>query len=337
MTIFVVIGHSAYLNIQTTYGGVSYELPETLNVMYNSHFLSLLRGFSGWVYGFHMPMFFMLSGAVLGLKPIAKLDDVIKGKVKRLLIPYFLYGWLFMLPIKRLGNFYTNASLKQAFKGFLSGADSGHLWFLTALFWCLIVFVMLDKLLMRLEINSIYLLLFIAGIISLTYNYLPFDILGLKMGLSYIFYFSIGYVFEKERAQVKTWNYRKTLLALGILVVLEIMNIRYDILNVFFVRISGSFLTLLFCDLCSRIFKKVEYSKIWDFVIRNLFYVYLFHDPLEYIVLRIFFDNELLNYGIGCVFYTFARIVLVFVVSLGLGELVRIAKGQFSLILNKEC
>lgn len=140
-TIYVVVGHSAYLSIATTYGGVSYELPANLNSIYNSFILHLLRQLSVWVYGFHMPLFFMLSGAVFAVRPIASFDKIISSKIKRLLIPYFVYGWLFMIPIKMMGNFYNKESIVQAFNGFLSGTDSGHLWFLTSLFWCILAFV----------------------------------------------------------------------------------------------------------------------------------------------------------------------------------------------------
>ena len=47
-TIFVVIGHSAYLTIKTTYGGVAYELPTNVNHIYSSAVLTWLRFLSGW-------------------------------------------------------------------------------------------------------------------------------------------------------------------------------------------------------------------------------------------------------------------------------------------------
>ena len=85
-----------------------------------------------------VPLFFMLSGAVLALRPLGRFDAVVQSKIKRLIIPYFVYGWLFMLPVKYIGHFYSRESVLQAMQGLLSGQDAGHLWFLTALFWCLI-------------------------------------------------------------------------------------------------------------------------------------------------------------------------------------------------------
>lgn len=67
--------------------------------------------------------------------------------------------------------------------------------------------------------------------------------------------------------------------------------------------------------------------KVVKILIKNLFYVYLFHDPLEYIVLKIFMSNEFLNYSIGCYVYTAFRIVGVFVISIIMGALVTYVKG----------
>lgn len=333
-TIFVVVGHSAYLSIQTSYGGVSYELPENLSVMYNTPILTWIRNISGWVYGFHMPLFFMLSGAVLALKPLSGFDKVVKSKVKRLLIPYFVYGWLFMFPVKRLGNFYDNSSVRLALKGFLSGADSGHLWFLTALFWCIIIFVAMVKLLNKIGIKSIYALFFLSGIVYFTYSYLPFDVLGIKTGLSYLIYFCIGYIFEIERKKNEKWNMKKTVLAYIILLILEILHFKYDILNLFFLIIAGSFMTYLLADILDRIFVHVSEKKWWKVVTRNLFYIYLFHDPMNYLVLRFFMGRRLLETGFGCVMFTISRTCIIFIVSMILGEIVSYMKKKIVCVLN---
>lgn len=336
-TIFVVVGHSAYLTMQTTYGGVEYILPQNLSIVYNFKIMDFFRYLSGWVYTFHMPLFFMLSGAVLALKPMAVFDKFFKSKVKRLLIPYFVYSWLFMLPVKWLGNFYDTDSLKAAMKGVLSGQDSGHLWFLTALFWCLIIFVALKKFLDRLNITSVYGLLLLSGVIQLCVGYAPFDILGMKKGLGYIFYFSLGYIFQIERRSHKKWNIRKTITATIILFVLEYINKRYSIINSFFLIIIGSFLTFLLADICDRMFPKILKKRLGKIVIRNLFYVYIFHDPLEYIVLRIFFNNAFLESGLGCILYIICRTMGIFIVTIILGEGVRVLKKIMNGILCDRC
>ncbi len=325
-TIFVVLGHGAYLNIQTTYGGAVYELPENLSHVYFWPVLVWWREIAGWVYGFHMPLFFMLSGAVLAIRPMGSFDQIFRAKTKRLLIPYFVYGWLFMLPVKRLGLFYDNASLIEAMRGFLSGEDSGHLWFLTALFWCMLVFVIIKKILDKMGVQSIYAVLLTAGAVQLLYTSIPFDILGLKSGLGYLFYFAVGYVFECERNTHDKWSIKTDLLAFAICLALEVINREYGILDKFFTIMTGSFMTYMAADICDGIFHGISENKVWKMIIRNLFYVYLFHDPMEYLVLRLFLGQGLLASGVGCIVYTLCRSFGVFAAAVFMGEIIRYLK-----------
>lgn len=319
--------------MQTTFGGVSYSLPIDTNHLYYSGFMARCIELAGWVYGFHMPLFFMLSGAVLALRPMPSFDHIFKSKIERLLIPYFVCGWIFMLPIKRLGGFYNNSTFIQALNGFLSGMDSGHLWFLTALFWCIIIFCIAYKGLKKLGINSRYALLLLAGLIQLTYSFIPFDILGLKMGLSYIFYLALGYVFECERRIHKKWNMKKILLVYGIMVLLEILNRYYGILNGVFLVLVGSFITYLLADICSRWFTHIAEKKIWNIIIQNLFYVYLLHDPLNYVVLRLFMNSSWLSSSWGCIVFLLSRTVFMFILCIVLGEGIGLVNRVFGKIL----
>lgn len=70
----------------------------------------------------------------------------------------------------------------------------------------------------------VYILLLLCGVVKLTYGFIPFDILGFKTGLNYIFWFALGYVFEIERHQHKKWNMRKTALAYAVTLAIEVGN-----------------------------------------------------------------------------------------------------------------
>ena len=155
-TLMVLIGHSSYLNIHTEIGGISYILHENINPVYYSWPFMLFRKLSGAVYGFHMPLFFMLSGAVLALNDDKDFDSFVSAKIKRLIIPYFVCGLGFMLPVKYLGNFYTSDNFMAAVKSFLVGGESGHLWFLPALFWCTVSFSIARRLLLSKGVKSVY-------------------------------------------------------------------------------------------------------------------------------------------------------------------------------------
>jgi len=324
-TIFVVIGHSVYLKMSTTYGGVAYIIPDDVSSIYYSPFAEVIRFMASWVYGFHMPLFFIMSGAVLALKPIPAFDKFFKSKFKRLLIPYFVYGILYMLPVKYLSGFYDVTGFKKAMTGFLSGQDSGHLWFLPALFWCMLAFMLIKTVISRFT-KSNYALLIASGAVLFLYNYIPFDILQMKKGLAYIFYFTLGYVLENERRENKPWCIRKTLSTIIILSVLEVIHNKYHILNTFFVSLIGSLLTILIAYLCTKLFAKFSESKAFNVITRNLFFVYIFHDPLNYIILKLFIPSNLISSDFGCIMYFVCRTLGVFIVSILLGEMISATK-----------
>ena len=234
-----------------------------------------------------------------------------------------------MLPVKFLGNFYTLKSLPNAYKGFLFGYGSGHLWFLPALFWTIIAFTILKKICEKLKIDNPYVLLLIAGAISLLYKYIPVDVFKFKSGLSYIFWFALGYCFEYERVRNKPWSIKKTSLVLILLSIVIVVGRKFKLLNTFFYIITGSFLIYLLADICNRKFKNISNNKIWKIVIRNLFFVYLFHDPLEYIILRIFMNSNIMRSAIGCIMYGLSRTVGVFIVCIIIGEFVSFIKKKW--------
>lgn len=91
-TFMVVVGHSTYIYIQDMVGGIQYELTEYTNSIYYAEFFEFIRGIANWVYGFHMQLFFFLSGAVLALKPIPKFDDFVIAKFNKLVVPFWAAG-----------------------------------------------------------------------------------------------------------------------------------------------------------------------------------------------------------------------------------------------------
>lgn len=143
-TVMVVVGHSVYY----TWSGDSGNIE--LNIETVSRAYSLLSAYIGqavgWVYGFHMPLFFMLSGALYTYsKKIHSFQELFKTKAMRLIVPYYLVGTLYMFPVKRISGFYMGKDYFTAFQNFLFGSNAGHLWFLLALFWCFLLFYPIEK------------------------------------------------------------------------------------------------------------------------------------------------------------------------------------------------
>ena len=275
-----------------------------------------------------MPLFFMLSGAVLHLKPLKRYDAFCASKIHRLIIPFFLYGFLFMLPVKFLGNFYAQNTISSAYRAFSQGGEAGHLWFLPALFWCMMSFVAIKKIFDRLNIQSLAVLLLSCGIVQIFSSRLPFDFFVLQKGLSYIFYFAVGFSFEPIREKLESLSIRLISALLVLYTIFIALNCKIAFLDTFPCVFFRSFYIVLLALLCSKAFTNLPQSMIFQTLKRNSFNIYLFHDPLEYVVLRLFFSErlQLLHTTTGVIAYCTARTLGVIIASIILGELVQYSR-----------
>jgi fucose 4-O-acetylase-like acetyltransferase len=121
--VFVVLGHSAWIDSAGEYGALHYQLPENLASAYNGWLMTAQRYLVGWVYGFHMPLFFILSGAVYGISDRYNFDILCWKKIKRLFIPFWIYSLGFTIPLMWLGNFYDNSTVIVAYVNALGGSQ----------------------------------------------------------------------------------------------------------------------------------------------------------------------------------------------------------------------
>lgn len=320
--ICVIVGHSAYLHIATKYGSISYDLPQNLSSAYDSLLLILYRRYKTLVYGFVLEFFFAISGAVASFKILPSLDKLCISKAKRLLLPYYLTGIFYMLPLKFIAGFYTKQNLLQAIKVFWHGDESGHLWFLGALFWCFIFFAILQKTLMRLNIKSKIVLLCLACLISVFHKSIPIDFLELRRGASYLVWFTLGYVLDDYRKQynIEEISMKKLLIIFIVLAIFMTLYTMREWLDTVTFALCGiaTFTTLSL--IMTKVFSlyNLHLPKV---LMRNLLCVYLFHDPLNYLILRFAFSKvNLLCSSLGCYLYYAMRTVGIFFVSLAIGE-----------------
>ncbi len=326
-TLCVVVGHSFYTRITETSGGVYYTLPENVHPAYFSLIWDLLSRVAVWVYDFHMPLFFLLSGAVVALRPLPPVGKVIAGRACRLLLPYVLCGLAYMLPVKFLGGFYNGAGLAAAYRGFLLGYDSGHLWFLPALFWCAAVFALLAKLLAPLGRWQPLALLAVSALASWLAGLAPGDLFLFCRGMGYLVWFALGYCFQLLRSRCRPWPLWQALTALAALLALQYLNVRFGMLGSFARALAGCALAFVGARCCTLLLPGLAATGLWRRLVAGSFAVYLFHDPLEYLVLRLFFTGDLLATAAGCCGYYLARLVGVVAVSLLLDRLVQLVKN----------
>lgn len=209
-TILVVIGHSTYLEMGDGLGLIRLSYSD-YSVWIESFPIKLLQFFSSWVYSFHMPLFFMLSGAcysVIGGKAHYNnsLDILASNKAKKLLVPLFVSALLFMLPLKWGVGYYNDVSILTCIKSLLAGENGyGHLWFLLTIFWTFVFFYCIE---VTIGLRSKFLCLIscflLSHIVQVLCNKVYFvDKYLYVRALLNIKYFALGYYFDQCKKDIR--------------------------------------------------------------------------------------------------------------------------------------
>ena len=121
--------------------------PDSIFLGYQNSFFIY---FTKFIYGFHMPLFMMISGAIFDicLNEKNKYHDtklfVIK-KFKRLIIPYLFIGICILPFVLKFVGAIDDSFFDYILYGILLGKNSRHLWYLSNLFFIFIIFSFLPK------------------------------------------------------------------------------------------------------------------------------------------------------------------------------------------------
>lgn len=103
-----------------------------------------------WIFSFHMPLFFLLSGYCFRIEKYKKLRMLIVDKVNSLIIPYikfWIIAFLFTVLIPRWRKELSVAQiLTDIYTGYPSSLNLTSTWYLVALFMCVCIFWTVVKL-----------------------------------------------------------------------------------------------------------------------------------------------------------------------------------------------
>lgn len=102
------------------------------------------------IYLFHMPLFMAISGAVYELSrrkaAYSRFRPFVGNKIRRIIIPYFLAGFLALLPVLVFTTPGLSFSQPSTWFKILLAEDCRHLWYLLALFWIFLLQFGADRL-----------------------------------------------------------------------------------------------------------------------------------------------------------------------------------------------
>lgn len=159
-----------------------------------------------WIYSFHMPLFFLTTGVLYGIKEEKGANQrfKLKSKILTLLLPFFVWSTLYQLFISVLailGGAPAKVTLLSNMKVVIQ-LQGNAMWFLPAMFLSTFFFFLTVRNRVLNIITSC--LLFIAGIIVPDYNCYLSAILRAFIGAVFIAFGFYGYKFFTK--EVKNWQ-----------------------------------------------------------------------------------------------------------------------------------
>lgn len=164
---------------------------------------------SNWIHLWHMPIFFILSGIVLNKSKYlgwSNFKSFLVNRLKTLILPYFCFGFICM-SIGYVLNIIVGLgglSVKEILLAFVINNEripyGGIQWFLTALFFCELFYVVVANIIGTKKITIIVFLLFwLVGFfcryLDGSVSSIPFSILPAIFATPF---FAIGFLFKDK-------------------------------------------------------------------------------------------------------------------------------------------
>ena len=250
------------------------------------------------LYSFHVALFFIISGYLFNIKD-KNFKDFFKEKFLRIMVTYFIWAVLFLLPyilfgknIATTNNFKPTASFKinKLLTNIIigSGKDSAliqntSLWFLPALFSMQIIYYFIVKFVNE---NSKYKLIMLIPIILVAYISTKFLNITLPWGINTVLnvgiFFYLGYLLKEYNLINNDSKLFKTniilfLLCIGILSIFlnprHVSCIEYNYGNFTLALISGSTISINIF----YISYKIQKNKILEYIGKNTMSILILH------------------------------------------------------------
>lgn len=233
------------------------------------------------IYSFHMPLFIFISGCIYGIckrkGKYASWKNLLSNKVKRIIYPYLSFGLLVLAPCM----VYTNLSdnyITYCIKDLFGGGNIRHLWYLLSLFQMYVIAHFLRNVLNRQNwvIVFITIMLFV-----LIYRYAThFNALQLRMTISYIPYFILGYYVGDDSFRMNMSNLRASILLLTSVIVWG-LKYRLPAISVLATEYIVAFLLILAILHFSG--KVHSMGNVGKLILKNGMGIYLWHVVILYL------------------------------------------------------
>lgn len=326
--ISVVIGHRA--------GGNGLLIPTALKV---------------WIYSYHMPLFFFLSGVVFSIDKFTNFKEFLVKKIKTLLLPMvifsmvriiFCYVYYFLI----LGNeSYNTIKMLRLTAGIIiqrtSGNYRGCLWFLNCLFLSHIILYWVIKLLKN-KYKFILCALFIFYSLGVLYVKLIGIQLPWYIELSFIavIFCGMGYLLKKNKGLIlnkMSWVTTVIFFIVNVLATYENYLVAGKGVDLVFGSIGNPILYLLesFAGILAfvSLFRNVKGLKVIQYIGRNSLVYYCLIDLMAFLPDILVYNILHLNYeniGNGIVLVWMGYVAIIYISIYPINEFIN-KKAKFVL------
>ena len=257
-----------------------------------------------FIYSFHMPLFFCVSGYLFARSESLKRNGYLKwifGKTKRLLIPYFVISVISFIPKTLLekGNF-NNIGPKEIFECFFAPRLNvwGHFWFLPVIFVLYVVFGLWRNISYNKAEHKKYVIVgtFLCAML-LHFVKTDFLWLGISDLCSFTVYFAMG-ILVCDVLKIK--KNKKEVLIVGALLLTAVsvvlfLKFRHNV----FVMFVESILMLMACLFVAQFLAEKNFKCV-NFINDNVFTFYICSWPFQAVGEKIldYFNSEWYVYTI---------------------------------------
>ncbi len=257
-----------------------------------------------FIYSFHMPLFFCISGYLFAKSGSLEKDGYLKwigNKSKRLLIPYFIISAISFIPKTLLENGALNdIGLGEVIECFFAPRLNiwGHFWFLPVIFISYFIFGLLRKFF---DNKTKYKNISVVGalLVAFALHFIKTDILwlGLSDLCKFTVYFVIG-IFACQVLKIKKLKNRELVAGAFLFTAVSIV-LFLEFQHNTFVMFTESIFMLVACLFLSQLLSEKNFRCV-NFISENVFTFYICAWPFQAISEKIldFFNPEWYIYTI---------------------------------------
>lgn len=249
------------------------------------------NNFHVWIYSFHMPLFYFISGITFKSNKYNDVIELLNNKIKSLGVPYVVFNIL-NLTLNLIFLDYSKEKFILCILYVFSFTGYGAMWFLPSLLIVQIIFYLIDKYISKEVIkNLIFLAIFILTYILSKFNYNIIMLVFYRAFIGLIFFVSGNYLFNYIKN--KKIKYSEIIFLLFINVItcfingrIELWELRLNNIILYFISsITGTMFIIYTC-------KKIKNNKLLEYIGSNSLIIMCTHQIIIELISEIISIKE---------------------------------------------